>query len=146
MKISKEYRWEMGHRLPFHKGLCKNMHGHSYKMSVEITGELDNNGMIIDFFDLNKIVKPIVEKYDHAFLCWEGDKKVKDFLVKNRMKKVIAGYHSTVENICSDFLDKITHKLLDIKKHKFEELTVKIYESPNSFAEKSRMLNKGLSL
>ncbi len=146
MKISKEYRWEMGHRLPFHKGLCRNIHGHSYKMSVEITGELDKNGMIIDFFDLNKIVKPIVEKYDHAFLCWEGDKKVKDFLVKSKMKLVLADYHSTVENICSDFLDKITVKLLDIKKHNFEELTVKIYESPNSYAEKSRMLNKGLSL
>lgn len=146
MKISKQYRWEMGHRLPFHKGLCKNIHGHSYTMFVEITGRLDKNGMIIDFFDLNKIVKPIIEKYDHAFLCWNGDKKVLSFLTKNNMKKVVVDYHSTVENICSDFLDKLTKKLLDIKNHKFEELTVKIYESPNSYAEKSRILSKGLSL
>ncbi|MBE2218956.1 MAG: 6-carboxytetrahydropterin synthase [Ignavibacteria bacterium] len=143
MKISKQYRWEMGHRLPFHKGLCKNIHGHSYTMFVEITGRLDKNGMIIDFFDLNKIVKPIIEKYDHAFLCWNGDKKVLSFLTKNKMKKVVVDYHSTVENICSDFLDKLTNKLLDIKNHKFEELTVKIYESPNSYAEKSRILSKG---
>lgn len=136
----------MGHRLPFHKGLCKNIHGHSYTMFVEITGRLDKNGMIIDFFDLNKIVKPIIEKYDHAFLCWKGDKKVLNFLTKNRMKKVVVDYHSTVENICSDFLDKLTNELLDIKNHKFEELTVKIYESPNSYAEKSRLMNKGLSL
>lgn len=136
----------MGHRLPFHKGLCKNIHGHSYKMNVEITGGLDKNGMVIDFFDLNKIVKPIIEKYDHAFLCWNGDKKVLDFLTKNKMKKVIVDYHSTVENICSDFVDKITNELLDIKGHKFEELTVKIYESPNSYAEKSRLLAKGALL
>jgi 6-pyruvoyltetrahydropterin/6-carboxytetrahydropterin synthase len=146
MKIAKEYRWEMGHRLPFHKGLCKNIHGHSYKMVVEITGELDKNGMIIDFFDLNKIVKPVIEKYDHAFLCWNGDKKVLDFLTKNKMKKVVVNYHSTVENICSDFVDILTNELLDIKNNKFEELTVKIYESPNAFAEKSRILAKGLSL
>jgi 6-pyruvoyltetrahydropterin/6-carboxytetrahydropterin synthase len=146
MKISKEYRWEMGHRLPFHKGLCRNIHGHSYRMSVEITGGLDKNGMVIDFFDLNKIVKPIIEKYDHAFLCWKGDKNVLDFLVKNKMKKVVVDYHSTVENICSDFLDKLTNELLDIKGHKFEELTVKIYESPNSYAEKSRLMNKGMIL
>lgn len=140
MKISKEYRWEMGHRLPFHKGLCRNIHGHSYRMSVEITGSLNKNGMVIDFFDLNRIVKPIIGKYDHAFLCWEGDRMVKNFLVKNRMKRVIAGYHSTVENICSDFLKSISSKLLKTKGHNFEELTVKIYESPNSYAEKSMIL------
>lgn len=136
----------MGHRLPFHKGLCKNIHGHSYRMNVEITGRLDKNGMVIDFFDLNKIVKPIIEKYDHAFLCWSGDKKVLNFLTKNKMKKVVVNYHSTVENICIDFTDKLTNELLDIKGHKFEELTVKIYESPNSYAEKSKLMNKGLIL
>lgn len=136
----------MGHRLPFHKGLCKNIHGHSYRMNVEITGGLDKHGMVIDFFDLNKIVKPIIEKYDHAFLCWKNDRKVLEFLTKNKMKKVVVEYHSTVENICSDFLDKITNELLDIKGHKFEELTVKIYESPNSYAEKSRLLSKGMLL
>ena len=40
MKIAKEFRWEMGHRLPEHFGLCKNIHGHSYKMIVEFEGEL----------------------------------------------------------------------------------------------------------
>lgn len=141
MKISKEYRWEMGHRLPFHKGLCKNIHGHSYKMSVEITGSVNKNGMIIDFFDLNKIIKPIISKYDHAFLCWEGDKKVGEFLKRNKLKFVIVKYQSTVENICSDFLEKIGTKLLKSKGHRFEELTIKIYESPNSYAEKSRILH-----
>ena len=146
MKIAKEYRWEMGHRLPFHKGLCRNIHGHSYKMSVEITGNLNKNGMIIDFFELNKIVKPFIKKYDHAFLCWDKDKKVKDFLVKNKMKRVLVDYHSTVENICNDFIEKISGRLNRIKGHKFEELTVKIFESPNSFAEKTRILGKGMML
>ncbi len=146
MKISKQYHWEMGHRLPFHKGLCKNIHGHSYRMNVEITGGLDKNGMVIDFYELNKIVKPIIDKYDHAFLCWKDDKKVLDFLTKNKMKKVVVEYHSTVENICSDFVSKIMNELLDIKGHKFEELTVKIYESPNSYAEKSCLLSKGIIL
>jgi 6-pyruvoyltetrahydropterin/6-carboxytetrahydropterin synthase len=146
MKIAKEYRWEMGHRLPFHKGLCRNIHGHSYKMSVEITGNLNKNGMIIDFFDLNKIVKPIIEKYDHAFLCWNNDKRVKDFLVRNKMKRVLVDYHSTVENICNDFIEKISGKLSRVKGHKFEELTVKIFESPNAFAEKTRILGKGMML
>ncbi len=136
----------MGHRLPFHKGLCRNVHGHSYKMVVEITGKLNKNGMIIDFFDLNRIVKPIIDKYDHAFLCWRNDKKLRDFLTRNKMKKVVSDYNSTVENICSDFLEKISGKLLRIKNHGFDELTVKIYETPNAYAEKSILLSRGLSL
>jgi len=146
MKISKQYRWEMGHRLPFHKGLCRNIHGHSYRMVVEITGALDKNGMVIDFFDLNKIIKPIIEKYDHAFLCWEKDSKLKDFLIKNKMKRVIVNYHSTVENICSDFVEIITKKLGKVKIHKFEEITVKIFESPNAYAEMSKIIARGLVL
>jgi 6-pyruvoyltetrahydropterin/6-carboxytetrahydropterin synthase len=138
MKIAKEFRWEMGHRLPFHEGLCKNIHGHSYKMIVEITGSMDENGMIIDFFDLGKIINPIIEKYDHAFLCWENDKIVKDFLEKNKMKRVIINFHSTVENICADFSHKIFKKLARLKNNRFKELTVKIFETPNAFAEITR--------
>jgi 6-pyruvoyltetrahydropterin/6-carboxytetrahydropterin synthase len=144
MKIAKEYRWEMGHRLPFHKGLCRNIHGHSYRMIVEITGSLNKQGMIIDFFDLNKIIKPIIDKYDHAFLCWENDRKLKDFLTKNKMKRVFVDYHSTVENICNDFLHIFSMKLKKIKGHSFDELTVKIFETPNAFAEKSILLKDSL--
>jgi 6-pyruvoyltetrahydropterin/6-carboxytetrahydropterin synthase len=145
MKIAKEFRWEMGHRLTFHKGLCRNVHGHSYRMVVEITGKLNKNSMVIDFFDLNKIVKQIIEKYDHAFLCSKDDKKLLDFLIKNKMKRVIVEYHSTVENICSDFLEKISGKLHKIKNHAFDELTVKIFETPNAYAEKNILLSKGLN-
>ncbi|HEY3250179.1 MAG TPA: 6-carboxytetrahydropterin synthase [Ignavibacteria bacterium] len=142
MKIAKEYRWEMGHRLPFHKGLCKNVHGHSYRMVVEVTGSLDKNGMVIDFFDLNKIIIPLIKKYDHAFLCWENDENLRDFLIENKMKNVIVGYHSTVENICNDFSQKIAQKLLKVKGNSFHELTVKIFETPNAYAENTRILNE----
>ena len=74
MKIAKEFRWEMGHRLPDHFGLCKNIHGHSYKMIVEFEGELDKNQMVIDYYDVEKIINPIIEKLDHAFMINKEDK------------------------------------------------------------------------
>jgi 6-pyruvoyltetrahydropterin/6-carboxytetrahydropterin synthase len=92
--------------------------------------------MVIDFYDLGKIINPIIDKYDHAFLCWEKDKVVKDFLIKNKMKHVIANYHSTVENICTDFLYKISAKLKGKKFKNIHKVTVKIQETPNSYAEK----------
>ncbi|RPI17314.1 MAG: 6-carboxytetrahydropterin synthase [Ignavibacteriae bacterium] len=135
MKISKEFRWEMGHRLPFHDGICKNLHGHSYKMVVEITGEINENGMIIDFYDLAVAVKPIIDELDHAFLCWENDKIVRDFVEKHDMKRVIVSYHSTVENICSDLCNRIYNSLKEMKSNNFQELCVRIFESPNASAE-----------
>lgn len=137
MKISKEYRWEMGHRLPNHNGLCRNIHGHSYKMIVELNGSLNKNGMIIDFYDLNKIIKPIINKYDHCFLCWEGDRKLLNFLIINKMKYISVNYQSTVENICIDLINKISSKIKKLKIRNINTITVKIFESPNSFAEKS---------
>ena len=137
MKIAKEFRWEMGHRLPFHNGLCKNVHGHSYQMVIELEGNVNTKGMIIDFYDLGAIIDPIIEKYDHAFLCWEKDKIVKDFLIKHKMKRVFVNYHSTVENICEDFTNIISNKLKKLQFKNIETLTVKIFETPNSYAEKT---------
>jgi 6-pyruvoyltetrahydropterin/6-carboxytetrahydropterin synthase len=137
MKISKEFRWEMGHRLPFHEGLCKNLHGHSYKMVVEITGEINESGMIIDFYDLAIAVKPIIGELDHAFLCWENDNDVKEFLEKHNLKRVIVSYHSTVENICNDICRRIYNSLIKLKSNNFHELCVRIFESPNASAEMS---------
>jgi len=57
-KISKEFKWEMSHRLPFHKGLCQNIHGHTYKLRLDLVGSLDENGMLIDFYDLEIITQP----------------------------------------------------------------------------------------
>ena len=136
----------MGHRLLFHKGLCRNLHGHSYKMMVEITGTLNRQGMVIDFFDLNMIVKPIIDKYDHAFLCWENDKKLKDFLIKNKMKRLFVGYQSTVENICKDLIEIIGNRLQKVKNAHIEEITIKIFETPNAYAEFSKILSKGFVL
>lgn len=131
----------MGHRLPFHEGLCRNIHGHSYKMVVEISGEVGENGMIIDFYDLNKIINPIIEGYDHAFMCWEKDKNLREFLVKNKMKRVLVSYHSTVENICKDLGMKIIQKLKKLPGYNFENITIKIFETPNSYAEINLNLN-----
>jgi 6-pyruvoyltetrahydropterin/6-carboxytetrahydropterin synthase len=141
MKIAKEFRWEMGHRLPDHPGLCRNIHGHSYKMVVELEGEVQQNGMIIDFYDLGLIVKPLIEKLDHAFLVKRNDRKVYDFLKSNKMKMVAVDYSATVENICSDMLGRIVKEIKSRKIVNITGLSLKIYETPNSFAQMTAVLN-----
>lgn len=107
MKIAKEFRWEMGHRLPEHFGLCKNIHGHSYKMIVEFEGELDKNQMVIDFYDVEKTINPVIEKLDHSFMVNVNDKPVIEFLEKINSKKVVVNFLATVENICTYLLSEI---------------------------------------
>ena len=72
-KIAKEFSFDMAHMLDGHDGKCKNLHGHTYKLQVEVAGELvaegAKRGMVMDYADLKTIVKThILDPMDHAFI------------------------------------------------------------------------------
>lgn len=132
--IAKDFTWEMSHRLTFHKGLCKNIHGHSYKVRIYLTGELDENGMIIDFYDLQKIVDPfLMGVLDHAFVCSYDDTEVIDFLKKNNWRHYIMDKTSTCENMCFMFIDAFKDELAKITN--INSFKVRVYETADAFAE-----------
>lgn len=68
--VTKIFSFAAAHTLPDHKGLCKNLHGHNYKLEVTVGAEyLNENFMIIDFGELKNIINEnIIKKYDHAYL------------------------------------------------------------------------------
>jgi len=134
MKIAKEFRWEMGHRLPEHFGLCKNIHGHSYKMIVEFEGELNNDQMVIDYYDVEKIINPIIEKLDHAFMVNKNDEIVIDFLEKIKSKKVVVDFDATAENICNYFINQINKSTLPLN---IRAIKVRVFETQFDYAEGS---------
>lgn len=139
MKVAKEFKWEMGHRLPEHFGNCKNIHGHSYKMIVEFEGELTKDEMIIDFYDVDKMIKPLIDKLDHAFMVNKNDKDVIEFLEKIKSKKVVVDFNSTVENICKYVLDEI--KKIELSTN-ISLVTVRIYETNEDYAEEKIFLRR----
>ena len=132
MKIAKEFHWEMGHRLPEHFGLCKNIHGHSYKMIVEFEGELDEQGMVIDFYDVEKKIAPIIDELDHAFMVKDDDVIALNFLEKLNSKKIVVSFESTVENICKYISDQIIKSNLP---KNIQYITVRVYETAEDYAE-----------
>jgi len=132
MKISKEFKWEMGHRLPFHAGKCKNIHGHTYKMRVEIEGDLDENGMVMDYYDVSEIISPIVDELDHSFMVRETDKEIIDFLDKLNSKKVVVPFETTAENITLHLLEKIKKR---INSDRIKRIKVRVYETEKTYAE-----------
>lgn len=138
MKIAKEFHWEMGHRLPEHFGLCKNIHGHSYKMILTVEGEMNEHQMVIDYYDLEKIINPLVQELDHAFMVNKNDKRVLEFLNQVNSKKVIVDFDATVENICLFIIDKIKNAGLP---KNIKAVSVRIYETRFDFAEERIELN-----
>ena len=132
MKIAKDFRWEMAHRLPFHEGKCKNLHGHSYRMMVEFSGNLDENGMVLDYYDVKEIIQPLVDELDHAFMVKDDDTELIEFLEKMNSKHVVASFHSTTENMVYYFLNKIKYSGLP---KNITGIKVKIYETETTYAE-----------
>lgn len=136
--IAKEFRWEMGHRLPFHSGLCKNIHGHSYTLRVELEGELDENGMVMDFYDINAVVDPIVEQLDHAFICDENDAVMIEFFLTNPMKTVVVPFVTTAENICHWILQQIEDTLN--QNTRIHRISARLHETEKAYAQCSVVL------
>lgn len=140
IRITKQFSFETGHALYGYDGKCKNVHGHSYKLSVTVIGKpiSDNTnvkfGMVIDFSDLKKIVKEeIVDVFDHATVFNQNTPHVELAAeLKNRGHHVIlVDYQPTSENMVTDFAQKIKNRLPDaVQLH-----SLKLQETDTSFAE-----------
>ncbi|WP_010230206.1 6-pyruvoyl trahydropterin synthase family protein [Gillisia marina] len=140
IRITKQFSFETGHALYGYDGKCKNVHGHSYKLSVTVIGTpiTDTNnvkyGMVIDFSDLKKIVKSeIVDKFDHATVFNKNTPHIE--LAKeleNRDHSVIlVDYQPTSENMVIDFAEKIKNQLPS----QIQLFSLKLQETDTSFAE-----------
>ncbi|HET6402128.1 MAG TPA: 6-carboxytetrahydropterin synthase [Candidatus Kapabacteria bacterium] len=138
-KISKDFRWEMAHRLPEHTGGCRNVHGHSYRMWVELAGEPDEQGMVLDYFTLKEIVDPLVSEIDHSFLCDRSDKLIVDFLKTSGLKAVYVDFPTTAENLAKWFFERLS-LLFPAMKH-LRGLRVRIQETERTYAEVAGPIN-----
>jgi len=140
IRITKQFSFETGHALYGYDGKCKNVHGHSYKLSVTVIGKPNTDttnakyGMVIDFSDLKKIVKEeIVNVFDHATVFNKNTPHVE---LANELKKrghnvLLVDYQPTSEMMVIDFAKKI-------KKHLPEHISLhslKLQETDSSFAE-----------
>ena len=72
-KIAKEFQFDACHMLDGHNGKCHNLHGHTYRLLVEISNELITSGssadMVMDYADIKSVVKQqIIDQLDHAYL------------------------------------------------------------------------------
>jgi 6-pyruvoyltetrahydropterin/6-carboxytetrahydropterin synthase len=139
IRVTKEFTFEMAHVLWNYDGPCRNVHGHSYRLFVTLSGVPVNepgnpkNGMVIDFTDLKSIIKKeIVNVFDHAVVVSrQFDKGKREMFTKMFGNTVLVDYQPTCENLVSDFAEKIARNLPPgVNLH-----SLKLYETATSFAE-----------
>lgn len=135
-RIAKEFRWAMSHRLPFHEGLCRNIHGHTYKLRVEVSGSRNREAMVMDYYEIGEIIRPVVERFDHSFICDKDDKPTLGFLKENGFKHMEIDGYSTAENIVRFIMDMISGDFAAYPN--VESLTLRLYETDDAYAELSR--------
>jgi len=139
IKITKQFSFEMAHALLHYDGLCQNIHGHSYKMDVTVTGAPSKNadspkvGMVMDFGDLKRVVnETIVDEMDHALVLNEGsDQTLIDSLKNNYKKVVTVPFQPTTENLLQLFAERLQAKLPKT----VELYAIKLRETDSSYAE-----------
>jgi 6-pyruvoyltetrahydropterin/6-carboxytetrahydropterin synthase len=140
IRITKQFSFETGHALYGYDGKCKNVHGHSYKLSVTVIGKPISDktnakyGMVIDFSDLKKIVKEdIVNVFDHATVFNKNTPHIElaKVLEDRGHNVLLVDYQPTSEMMVIDFSKKIKRRLPEnIDLH-----SLKLQETESSFAE-----------
>jgi 6-pyruvoyltetrahydropterin/6-carboxytetrahydropterin synthase len=155
ISIIKEFTWDMAHMLAGHDGLCKNLHGHTYKIRVEVSKASGNveedtanheKGMVMDFSSLKRIVqKLIVEPLDHAFMYWRHstdplEHQIADLLKKSGRKIAEVDYRPTAEEMAISFMDLLSSHLVEAN---INVISIELWETPTSFARVTRGAENG---
>lgn len=139
IRITKTFTFEMAHALFNYDGPCRNIHGHSYKLAVTLSGSVYNepghpkDGMVGDFTDLKSLVKQVViDPYDHALVLNSNNSNDSINQLKNYYDKIIpVPFQPTCENLLIEFKNRISEKIK--KEHTL--VCIKLNETETSFAE-----------
>ena len=142
MKIGKVIQWDMGHRVLNHRSVCKGLHGHRYKAEICVEGDLvekkdaSEEGMVIDFADIKKTAQKFIqEELDHAFMVWEKDIELLEFFKNSKgHKPVIVPFTPTAENVAAYIFNELKDKFIDVFKTGLHLQSVKLWETPSSYA------------
>jgi 6-pyruvoyltetrahydropterin/6-carboxytetrahydropterin synthase len=143
MHITTRLEFDAGHRIPHHKSQCKNLHGHRYAMEITLSGDIimqentSENGMVMDFSDVKAIAKSaVVDVWDHAFLVYQHDLEVLNFLKSlPDHKTVIFPTVPTAENMANEAFRILKNRYQDTYGNHLKLEKVRLYETPNSWAD-----------
>lgn len=143
LTITRKLEFDAGHRIPDHRSQCRNLHGHRYVLEITLRGEVvetegaPDRGMVMDFAEVKSLaMEHVVNRWDHAFIVFEGDTRVREFLQSMPdHKTVVIDRVPTVENLAAIAFETLAqvydaHYGVDLRLHQ-----VRLYETPNCWAD-----------
>ena len=117
-EVTVEQTFAAGHALRNYRGKCENVHGHNYRVQVTVEGEqLDSIGLLVDFVELKRAMKAVIEYLDHRFI-----NDLEPFDKTN----------PSAENIAKYFHDRISESLTTETPVRLSQ--VKVWETDTSSA------------
>ncbi|WML44808.1 6-carboxytetrahydropterin synthase QueD [Neobacillus sp. PS3-40] len=124
--VSKEFTFDAAHHLHCYEGKCKNLHGHTYRVVLGISGFVDHRGLMIDFGDIKDIWKNEIEIFlDHRYL-----------------NDTLPPMNTTAENIVVWIYEKMDEALKrEDRQNQYLGARVefvRLFETPTSYAEAKR--------
>ncbi len=133
ISVTKSVKFDAAHILTNHEGLCKNLHGHTYRVDVSVARpEDDSTDMVIDFKELKTIAQNVIcNRFDHAFIYnteSEGECEIAAVVKKHSMRAVPLPFRSTAENLSRYFFAELKPLIAGLS-------SVKVWETADSCAE-----------
>ena len=134
--VTKTVKFDAAHILTNHQGLCKNLHGHTYRVDVSVSQpDNDRSDMVIDFKDLKQLATEVVcDRFDHAFIYnteSAGEREIAAVVEKHGMRTVAIPFRSTAENLAQLFFNDLAARIPGLS-------SVRVWETADSCAEYSR--------
>lgn len=130
--VTKTVRFDAAHILTNHAGLCKNLHGHTYRVDVSVAQTDADADMVIDFKELKRIAtEAICDRFDHAFIYNTksiGEQEIAAVVGKHGMRTVAIPFRSTAENLARLFYEELKPKIPELS-------AIKVWETADSNAE-----------
>lgn len=148
MLITRRLEFDAGHRIPHHASQCRHLHGHRYVIEITLSGEVSRSegtaeqGMVMDFSDVKNIANTVlVNHWDHAFLVYQNDLAVVEFLASlPGHKTVVLPVVPTAENLAAEAFRILDAAYLDTYGNQLKLQRVRLYETPNNWADAVRPL------
>jgi len=139
-------RWietDTGHRVPNHKSMCSNMHGHRYRWEAELEGDIiteagvSDEGMVMDFSDVSKILTTYIHDIvDHAFIVYEGDEEAIRALshMSDNHRTFVVPFIPTAENLAKWAFDVVEEQMSSVYGNDLKLYAFHVRETPKSWA------------
>ncbi|WP_298064239.1 6-carboxytetrahydropterin synthase [uncultured Rikenella sp.] len=139
IRLTREFSFEMAHALEGYDGLCRHIHGHSYKLFVTVSGTPSTDpsssryGMVMDFGDLKQIVNElIVDRYDHALVLRQTPENAG--LLERVREKWERVYLVDSQPTCEQMIDQFARQIASALPEGVQLAELKLYETEKSHA------------